>query len=591
MKGARSRVLAGAGSVLVLLVSLTWCLSSVSASEPSSGSVPPQNAAATSAYLKATFLVDRTIDDNVSASVSAEKAAAKQFGHECHGVLAGEPLEEPGPRSETHVTARARGALRRSELERQTIDNELDLTTVEAFYGPDRAAIEAYESQVAHLSWSNPKIVELIRYLARARKERMAPSVTSVCADMRAWAQSGYHALSHNSREFQAAQQARSQSAEPTGSVATLLKPYENAADRRLIRRTTALQKRLVRALSGGTDVLGKLRHTLGVPESPFEEHIHAPVLGHGTTADGGTFVVRREASSGRFFGGNCKHSVSVEIKDPSKGSGVFNTSSGGSVCLLGNSERKPSGSCGNDVQSIQVVVSASVRTVGLRLSNGRTITSRVVQVPRGEGGPGGVYVQAIRGYKVHPVSLTELDASGRAVKTLKVGFRCHPEGPSHGPTFVDLAHGRTPENEPFTIQGVLVHYGNHQTDFSLSLGAGGSGVANQTEGSLLGGEKPKTFELSLANECAPHPYAIIYGILSVPGDSVLAQTQTGLVPLTKVELAPSLHSKGPLFYGAFTAIPSELVVQRMDGTTLYTESLVTKAKEEAEFCEGYAEP
>jgi hypothetical protein len=36
---------------------------------------------------------------------------------------------------------------------------------------------------------------------------------------------------------------------------------------------------------------------------------------------------------------------------------------------------------------------------------------------------------------------------------------------------------------------------------------------------------------------------------------------------------------------------PSELVVRRSDGTTVYAESLAAKATEETEFCEGYAEP
>lgn len=513
----------------------------------------------------------------------------RQIGQECRGVLVGAPLEEPELQGqEAHLSARARGALRRSELEQQTIGSELDLTVVEALYAPDQAALEAYEAQIDQLSWSNPKIGELVQYPGRARKERRAPSVASLCADMRAWAQSGYHVLSQNSREFQAAQRAQLQSGEPTGSIATLLKPYENATDLRLIRKTKALQRRFASAFS--SDALGRLRHILGAPESPFEERMHAPVLGHGRTAAGGTFVVRRKAPRKGFSDEHCKHSVSVEIKEPSKGSSAFSTSSGGSACLSEISEHRASGSCGEGVESIQVVVSAAVRSVRLRLSNGRMIISRVIQVPRAAGGPAGIYVQSVRGYKAHPVSLTELDASGRPVKTLKVGFRCHRERSPRGPTFVTLAHGMTPENEPFTIQGVLVHFDRNQTSFSLTLGLTSLNHGGEEGSSELSGPKSKTFPWSLGNECQPHEFAIIYGILTAPGDSVLAQTQAGLVALTKVELAPSLHSDGPLFYGTFTTMPSELIVRRADGSTLYAESLVTKAKEEAEFCEGYAE-
>ncbi len=62
------------------------------------------------------------------------------------------------------------------------------------------------------------------------------------------------------------------------------------------------------------------------------------------------------------------------------------------------------------------------------------------------------------------------------------------------------------------------------------------------------------------------------------------------LVTLTKVPIAARLNSGGPLVYGVFAEIPSELVVRRRDGTVLYTESLAAKATEEAEYCAGYGE-
>jgi len=125
-------------------------------------------------------------------------------------------------------------------------------------------------------------------------------------------------------------------------------------------------------------------------------------------------------------------------------------------------------------VESITAAVPASVRTVQLHLSNGRTITSRVIRVPRNSGGPGGIYVEAIRGYSPYPVSLTELDAQGRVVKVLKLkALRCRKEPAVKGPSFVDLAQGTTRYGEPFTIQGVVVHFDRRHTSFSLMLAAG----------------------------------------------------------------------------------------------------------------------
>jgi hypothetical protein len=102
---------------------------------------------------------------------------------------------------------------------------------------------------------------------------------------------------------------------------------------------------------------------------------------------------------------------------------------------------------------------------------------------------------------------------------------------------------------------------------------------------------KRKQFQWGLATECAPHPYSLLDGILTPPATSVLVRTPAGLAPLTKVELAASTHAGGPLFYGVYATPPTEIVVERSDGSVLYTESLAAKATEETEFCEGYAEP
>jgi hypothetical protein len=50
-------------------------------------------------------------------------------------------------------------------------------------------------------------------------------------------------------------------------------------------------------------------------------------------------------------------------------------------------------------------------------------------------------------------------------------------------------------------------------------------------------------------------------------------RTPTGLTPLTDVELAASTHAPGPLFYGIYTTPPTEIVVERADGSIIYTET------------------
>jgi hypothetical protein len=71
----------------------------------------------------------------------------------------------------------------------------------------------------------------------------------------------------------------------------------------------------------------------------------------------------------------------------------------------------------------------------------------------------------------------------------------------------------------------------------------------------------------------------------------VVAQTPQGAVSLNVVPVEPRVDAKGPLVYGVFSTLPSELTVLGANGSTVYTESLQTKATEAAQFCEGYAEP
>jgi hypothetical protein len=213
-------------------------------------------------------------------------------------------------------------------------------------------------------------------------------------------------------------------------------------------------------------------------------------------------------------------------------------------------------------------------------------IKSHAVRVPRRDGGPAGIYAQEIRGSTSHAVSLVELNAGGVVVLTVKLPrYRCvksHTE-PEGLPTSMELASANTPEGEPFTITA----FGSLNDEPFLSVD---TGIDPRLE-PAIGLGTSKAFPWSLSIGCAPHPYTIIYGILMPPGKSVVAQTPQGVVALNVVPVEPRVHAKGPLTYGVFSALPSELTVLRANGSTIYTENLQAKATEATQFCEGYAEP
>ena len=569
-------------AILTLLaVALLWAPASVAAT--------PADTSATLAYLQAGYQLDVAILDNAAASRAATDTLAERLGSECRGVLKGAPSEGiDSPSTRATPTPRARGEYRRSEEQLQTLDAELEYAIVAAIYQPDIPAIEAFATQIAPLSWSDPQIAPLVASRVKNQKELLTPPSAGVCADMKFWAQSGYHALSAASRAFEAAQTARATAASK-GSIQVLLKPYEQAPEQALIKKTETLQRQLAGPLAGALSAYPRLQRTLGVPGAPLAERKREPVLGRGSTRAGSTFVVRPEKAT--RFNTSCRHSVSIELEERAKDStGSPSESSGTSLCLSGQ-DRQPSGSCHGEVQSITAATPASVRSVRMLLSNGQTITSSVVRVPARDGGPRGVYVQAVRDHSLHPVSLSELDRHDKVVAVIKLkALRCHKEAAVRGPTFVSLVNGTTPGGVAFAIEAALVRFGRNQTSFSLDLNTSLHGGSNTEGESAVGNAKRKAFSWSLGTECQPHEYAILYGVLRAPGSSVLARTPAGLVPLSKVAIAADLHSEGPLVYGAFTTLPTELVVLGSDGSTIYTESLAAKGKEEAEYCAGYTE-
>lgn len=574
-------------------MSALLALALISSQVPASSAATPADTAATVAYLQAVYQLDRALIANVPASNAAAMNFAVNVGGECHGVLASAPSEGFDPSGPP--TPRARGELQRSQLQMRTIQDELNRSFYAATYQPDRAAYAAYVAQVTPLNWTDPRIAALVRFDALGLQEEDTPIVSNPCSDMKTWQQSGYHALSPSSKAFQAAQQAKESGTLPTGSISALLEPSEGPAARTLLSRRHALRLKLATLIKPEVKAYGVLKRDLGVPEAPFEESEDEPVIGQGTTEAGDRYTVRRR-SKPRNLESSCRRGVTVELQEASK-NGIASHSSGGSICLSAPSNRRPSGECGEGVQEISAAVSPSVRSVRLRLSNGRTITSKVVRVPAREGGPGGVYVQAIRDsihlYKPYAVSLAELDRQGHVVRRVNLGYlRCQPETGPQGPTFVTLASGTTPGGEPFSIQGVQVHFGKSESSFSLNLNAGARPHNEESSIITVGGPtaRPKAFSWSLSDECQPHPFSVIYGTLAPPGISVLVRTPAGLVPLTEVQISASLGAEGPLFYGVFAEAPTELVVQGSNGTILYTESLVAAGREETEFCGGYVE-
>ena len=570
----------GRASVGLVLASVALC-----------GGVPVAAASgsdeqATHAYLIAQYRLLTTLLHDTAAARGAESAAAAQIARECPGVVSGMPQEQslrPFPSSPPRV----RGENARLTQQKQTIEGELGAAVERPGESLDRLAEEAYAAEVHKLSWSNPAIASTLGAETTARLEAVAAPAPSFCADASVWAQSGYRALSAASREFAASRAARrSTDRGEERSLITLLKPYEDASDRAVIRKTETVESKLVASTYAAAQAVFRLDRTIGFPQIGNREPKRI-VVGHGRTAASTSFQVSSE-SGGLFDGRGCHRSASVFYTRPGAPEALIQGGPNNPICLSPPQYRRPALFCEVGIETIQTAVPASVRSARLVLFDGRTIDSRVTRISRRDGGPTGIYAQEIRGSTSHAVSLVELNAGGGIVLTVKLPrYRCvKPRGqPETGlPTSTGLATGHTPEGEPFTIST----FGTFNGEPFLSVNTGVDPDLNEIS---VGPGATKAFPWSLSIGCAPHPYAILYGILAPPGKSVTARTPQDAVALNLVPTEPRLHAKGPLVYGVFSALPSELTVLGANGATLYTENLQAKATEAAQFCEGYAEP
>jgi hypothetical protein len=136
---------------------------------------------------------------------------------------------------------------------------------------------------------------------------------------------------------------------------------------------------------------------------TPMARNARSEILARGTTAAGTRFTVAAEKGDEPL----CRARIAITENAPD---GQFESAS----CFSGSIAGEFSMGCPGNRVAIEAIVPASTRKIRLRLADGRTLSSRVTRIPARDGGPLGVYFQAVPASGSWPVSLIELDAHGR---------------------------------------------------------------------------------------------------------------------------------------------------------------------------------
>jgi hypothetical protein len=587
--------------------------------------VSPENAAATHAYLLAANSFAETELADLPRSLAATEATAAQISGECPGILANAPPPEQELRlglivpGSPRPSARAEGERQRQSRQRTDLKIELSLALADLHTEPDHAAAQTLLRELMPLKWSNPKVTFVLHLYEEAIEQEVNEPAPAVCADMSAWVASGYRTLSPVAKVI--AQQVEA-SLKLTFELLALAEPskgqlfpktlalYENAADRTLAQRNEALNAQLRRVNETRAKVLVSLEAAVGLPaakapkvESPAEKPV---VFAHGKTAAGARFVATAEPLTGLRRNAGCTVFVTISDRSSAGGAGLLEVLSGEGTgrCLSpSHVDPEPTVHCNAGLLVAEAALRPAARSVRLQLSNGRTISSPAIRVPKRLGGPAGLYYQAVRGPSPIPVSLTELDAQGHAlaVLTLPKVVQCTKNPVKFAPGgVVRLARGSFPSGQAFTIRAERYRkLGVARFEFKLEGGeeellGGGHFETGDEDGFLPEsrrvGPVPRVFDPQTSGACKPQPYEIVYGLLKAPRDTVLARVSGKLVPLRKVAIPARLHAGGVLAYGVFSPLPTALLVRNARGRTIATEDVSQEARTHTETCEGEAE-
>jgi hypothetical protein len=583
-----------------------------------------ENTAATHTYLAATNSYEETELSNLSQEIEAREAVAARISGECPGTLAEAPTNEGafglglvglgpvGPASQVPSSARAEGERNRQSRQLGDLKFELSFALDDSQPQPDREAAAALIRALTPLHWSDPKITLLVHLIAAAVKEELEMPAPPACEDMKSWVASGYKTLAPSSKEIESRSEGLLRRgfeiiaiSEQTGTQVfpKLLAPYENASDRALARHTETLRRQLQKGSDTRAAVLQRLQVAVGLPAAKpakTERSTKKPsVIGRGKSAAGGSFVATADQPS--RVSGKASCNIFVTITEPSHPAphllDILSNEGTGRCLSRSHVDPEPAVHCSAGLLTVEANLLAKTRSVRLLLSDGHAITSPAILVPARLGGPAALYYQVVRGPSPIPVSLTELDTRGATLTTLKLPtvvectkhpIKYFPEG------IVRLAHESPPAMPSFTIRAERYRkLGSVHFDLKLKesneeriLDAESEGLA----GAITVPRDWRTFQPEASSGCQPRPYVIVYGLLKAPDDSVLALVSGKLTPLRKVVIPAHLHAGGVLAYGAFSPLPTELLIRDVSGKTIDRMNLAGAAKSATETCEGEAE-
>jgi hypothetical protein len=209
---------------------------------PAAAQARASDAAPTRTYVQADYALGRSAKAHLRLAEAAIRSFTDQVRGECPGVVA------TGPQNP----------------EAELLYEEVVAAVTRIVYRSDAAAIARFAHTVAGLRWSSPRVTRTVHAYAARLSALSALAMPNVCADAKAWAQSGYKTLPESTTVD--VQRLKASERGPSEVPPGLLAPYEHRALSRLAIQTRYLEAQLQEAeATTGAGYLGKIVGTIGL--------------------------------------------------------------------------------------------------------------------------------------------------------------------------------------------------------------------------------------------------------------------------------------------------------------------------------------
>ncbi len=220
--------------------------------------------------------------------------------------------------------------------------------------------------------------------------------------------------------------------------------------------------------------------------------------------------------------------------------------------------------------------VAPTARSVQLTLSDGHRITSSVMRVASGMGGPAGLYYQVVRGPAPTPVEVREIGGASRTEGVRSI-VECTTALVKHvGRDERPFAKIPTPAGILSISYGVDRILGKDYQVFRAVFGAPTHAVVGSGALRLL---PPLQWEARRV--CSrPSPFTVVYGVVEGKRYRVFARSDYGLDALGTKPIPTWVGLRGTLVYGIWRDIPRELIVRTTAGAVVETMEVGTLIKQ-----------